>query len=610
MPIKLKKILAIDPSDPLQKHLESILSPPKEKKMEYAKKKLEVMGKARELIEKNTNTPEKKANVPQKTVEVKDNLTVLTNIVDKSAQENLRIQQQSIHEYLSEQAELRKDNQLVYGKDLRNSNLMGLGVGLAKNSNQSDEVFYKKKLMSTDNYIYPGNQNVLQGTLEFGITHDNKIFIVPKPDGVITNNLYKMAQGAFLKAVGCMQIGNREIEEGVEGGEIYSKILEGQIKYISVYNSFFDVPKDNIAISLFALKKLGIDLNHTQVVVPNDEEPLISSDSGCNIRIHGNLENASYYLNEKRFLGAKALAEKKSNFSEKIIELFHAIDDELLSTRNKKLIKDIYQEKQLLKLHLIKLFNCIEELEQPEKKRIEAQPGLPQAINQPSTSLQAITQQISVSVTNAEETLTATFNDCWQVIKASWQVFKENNIDLSFVVSEIYMILAYLLQNGLTSNEKDQLKEWVISEIPGRGLDPEAISDYIRFYEHDPIKTCIALLQNYSKGHGWPGVIYRFFSGAWKRNYKDSVNEFLSIYNKNELPDNINICDIYEKLKDSGLIFNYDAESKSSLREILLFCAKLHNEESSLLYKINTLSITSFPPLDSDNCGRCNECCY
>lgn len=282
-----------------------------------------------------------------------------------------------------------------------------------------------------------------------------------------------------------------------------------------------------------------------------------------------------------------------------------------MSTRNKKLIKDIYQEKQLLKLHLIKLFNCIEELEQPEKNRIEAQPGLPQAINQPSTSLQqAITQQISVSVTNAEKTVTATFNDCWQVIKASWQVFKENNIDLSFVVSEINMILAYLLQNGLTSNEKDQLKEWVISEIPGRGLDPEAISDYIRFYEHDPIKTCIALLQNYFKGHGWPGVICRFFSGAWKRNYKDSVDEFLSIYNKNELPDNINICDIYEKLQDSGLIFNYDAESKSSLREILLFCAKLYNEESSLLYKINTLSITSFPPLDSDNCGRCNEYCY
>lgn len=71
------------------------------------------------------------------------------------------------------------------------------------------------------------------------------------------------------------------------------------------------MPKDNIAISLFALKKLGIDLNHTQVVVPNDEGPLISRDSGCNIRIHGNLENASYYLNEKRFLGAKALAEKK-----------------------------------------------------------------------------------------------------------------------------------------------------------------------------------------------------------------------------------------------------------------------------------------------------------
>ncbi len=234
MLIKLKKMLAIDPSDPSQKHLESILSPSQENKMEYAK--LEVV--ARDSIEKNTPTPEKNAHLdPLKTVEAKDNLTVLSNIVDMTAQENLEAQQRSIHKYLSQQAELRKDNQLVYGKSLSNSNLMGLGVGLAEHSNQPNEVFYKKKLISTDTYFYQGNQYAIQGTVEFGITYDNKIFIVPKYDSVITNNLYKMAQGAFLKAVGCMQIGNREIQEGVEAGETYSKILEGQVifPYIIVF---------------------------------------------------------------------------------------------------------------------------------------------------------------------------------------------------------------------------------------------------------------------------------------------------------------------------------------------------------------------------------------
>lgn len=609
--LKLKKMLAIDSSDPLQKHIENILTPSKDTKIEYAKKKLEAISKAKDLIKKNTHTLEANANsdllkTVMATAKAKDNLVVLSNIVDKSKQENGETKQPTIHEYLSQQAELRKENQLIYGKSLSSSSLLFLGVGLVENSNQSDSVFCKKKLITTHSYPL--------GTVEFGITYDNKVFISPKCDGEITNNLYKMAQGALLKAVGRIQIDNREIQESVEEGKTDFKILEGYIKYISIDNSFFDVQEDNIAISLFALKQLGIDLNETQVVVPNDASPLIDRFSGCNIRIHGDLQNPSYYLDENRFPGAKNLAEKKLNFSDKVIELFSAIDDEILLQRNKKLIKDIYGEKELLKLNLIKLFNCTEELKKTPKKnseRVEAQPSLFKNINQPSTSLQAIAEQISVSATKAEEIITGTFNDYWQAIKVSLQFFKEKNIDLNFLVSEINMIVAYLLHNGLTAEEKDQLKKWTLpAKIPGRGLDPEVISDYIKFYEQDPIKTCITLLQSYSKGRGWQGMMCRFFSGAWNRNYKDSVNEFLSIYNKNELPDNINICGIYEKLKDAGLIFNYDAESKSSLRKILLFCAKLNNEEDQLLHLILNLSYTSFTPLDSDSCSRCNECCY
>ncbi len=234
------------------------------------------------------------------------------------------------------------------------------------------------------------------------------------------------------------------------------------------------MPEDNIAISLFVLNQLGIDLNETQVVVPNDEDPLISRDFGCNMRIRGNLKKASYYLDETRFPGAKTLAEKKSNLSEKIIELFYAIDDEILLKRNKKLINDIYDNRKHLKLDLIKLFNYIDQLKPvPEKDSqcIKAQPGLFQDINQPSTSSQAIAEQTSASVTN-EDTIAGTFNDYWRALKASIQFFKEKDIDLSFLVFEINMIVAYLLQNGLTSKEKDQLKEWIIPEkIPGRGLD-------------------------------------------------------------------------------------------------------------------------------------------
>lgn len=594
MPIKLKNIPAIDPFDPLQKHLESILSPSKEK-MEYAAKRLKAACIATELIKKNTETPEKKAKDadPLKTDEAKDKLKVLSTITNKT-QVNLEIQQQSIKEYLSKQDELRKENQLVYGKSLRNSNLIGLGLGLAENHDKSNGVFYKKKLLSTDTYTYLSDRYGMQGTVEFGITYDNKIFILPKFNGVIIDNLYRMAQGVFLKAVGCIQIGYREIEESMVNGDIYPKILEGQVKYISVYNSFFDVPEDNIAVSLFVLKQLGIDLTDTRVVIPNDEAPLISRSSDCNITIHGTIKKASYYLNETRFSGAKALAEKTTRFFDKITELFCAIDDEILLKRNKKLIKDSYEEKELLKLNVIKLFNCTEAfIKDTEKNRTDLSKNINQSLS--SFSLQAITEKNSVSVTTAKEATPGTFNDYWQAIKASMQFFKEKNIDLRFLTFEINMILAYLLQNSLPSEEKNQLKEWISSaRIPGRGLDVEAVPNYIKFYKHDPIKTCIVLLQDYSKGSGWQGMIHRFFSGAWKRNYKDVVNKFLSIYHKNELPDNLTICGIYNKLKELGLLFNIDAENKSSLRKILLFCAKLNNEEESLLPLIVNQSFSSF----------------
>jgi hypothetical protein len=308
---------------------------------------------------------------------------------------------------------------------------------------------------------------------------------------------------------------------------------------------------------------------------------------------------------------AKALAEKNLTVLDKIIELFYAIDDSILLKRNKKLIKDMDGEKKILKLSLNKLFNCSEELTEDTEKKAKlskTELSLQQDINQPSTSSRTIADQTIEPETGIEEEPTGSFNDYWQAIKESIQFFKEKNIDLHFLVPEINRIVAYILQNGLTPEEKKQLKSWYISPktMPARLLDLENISNYIKFYDQDPVKTCIALLKDYAKGNGWQGMVHRFFSGAWNRNYKDPVNKFLLAYNNDELSDNINICGIYEKLKESGLIFNFDSESKSSLRKILLFCAKLNNEEKNLLHLINNCSFTSFPPPIED---RQIDCC-
>ncbi|WP_342219641.1 DUF5617 domain-containing protein [Rickettsiella endosymbiont of Miltochrista miniata] len=588
MPIKLKNISVAGRADPLQEHINSFLSPATEK-LKYAEERLKAACKAADLIKKNSDMPEKvsKSSDPLKTVEAKDKLTILSAAIDKAAQVN-RESQQTVNEYLCKQDKLRKENQLVYGKSSGDSDLNHLGLGLIENQDKSKASFYQRKFRSTYAYSVSGDQYAFRGAAEFGVTYDNRIFIVPIPmpgDSIV--NLYKLAQGTWLKAVGCIQIDDKQVEERLAGGDSYPKVLEGQVKYVSVYNAFFDAPKDNIAVSLFALQRLGIDLSDTQVVIPNDNASLISRFSDCNIHIRGEIQDAAYYLDETRFPGAKALAEKQLTFLDKIGELFCDIDDQVLLKRNKRFIEQICGEKELLKLNLIKLFNCTEELTKDAevtKKNIKVtktEPGLQRDIHQPSTSAQALNQNIESSKMDNVEVPIGSFNDYWQAIKTHIQFFKEKNIDLSFLVSEINMILAYSLQNGLKPEEKNQLRAWSIPEtiIPGRGLDRENISSFVVFYENDPIKTCINLLRDYSKGQGLLGALKRFFSLAWNRHYVPSVNQFLRTYDQEELPDNLTIYDIVNNLRNSGAKISL-LDNRGTLLDRLLFCVKLNGEEN------------------------------
>jgi hypothetical protein len=586
MPIKLKNIPATEPFNPLQKHLNNILALSKEK-LEYAEKRLQAACIATDLIKKNTDTPEKasKGSDPLKTAEAKDNLTVLSAAVDKTAQVNQE-NQPTINEYLSNLDNLRKENQLIYGKRLGEPNL-SLGFGLTDTSDALKVPYYKKKLLSTNSFTYQGEHSNQMGAVEFAITYDNKIFIVPKSEGAAANNLYRMTQGTLLKAIGCIQIGDREvIENTIEGGLGFQRVLEGQVKYISVYNAFFDAQKDNIAVALFALQRLDIDLGATKVVIPNDDAPLIThTDPDCRIAVHGEIKNASYYLNENHFPHAKALAENQLTFFDKLVELFCTLDDEFLEKRNKKFLEEIYGEKELLKLNLIKLFNCAEDYINETEKKIKKTKIViksTELVDQPSTSFQPVVDK-NIEIKDGSRETTVSFNDYWLAIKASIQFFKEKNIDLSFLVHEINMILAYTLQNSLTRAEKNQLEELALLErIPGRGLDVKNISSFISFYEHDPIKTCINLLRDYSKGQGLSGALKRFFSLAWNRHYVSSVNQFLRAYDRQELPDNLSVYDIFSQLRNYGAEISLQ-ENKSTLLSRLLFCAKLNREESDFI---------------------------
>ncbi|MFZ0218790.1 MAG: DUF5617 domain-containing protein [Candidatus Aquirickettsiella sp.] len=443
-----------------------------------------------------------------------------------------------------------------------------------QNNLRKDYQFGKKlKEFTNGSASFHNDRDVQQGVFEFGVSGDNEIFIVPQTDSS-ANNLYTLAQGTLLKAAGCIQMGNRQIEESVVGGNTYPKVLEGQVNYISVYNTCFDMPVDNIAVSLFALQRLGIDLSDTKVLVPDDNAQLINPiTSDCKITVQGKIKKAEYYLDETRFPGAKALTEKDSTteknsiFFDKLLKLLCAIDDEILLKRNKKFLMAIYEEKELLKLNLIKLFSCAEKYINEVEKKAETK---------------AITK--STELINEQEEIPASFMGYWHAIEESSEFLLKRNVNLSFLSQEINSLLAHIVQNSLTSEENDQLNELTTSaSIPGRELNIETISPFVSFYEKDPIQTCIHLLRDYSKGQGLVGYLKRFFSLAWNRHHVSGVNQFLMEYDQQGLPDNITIFDIFNKLQQHYKVAITCSDKSSTLQNRLIFCAKLNGEELNFI---------------------------
>lgn len=579
-------------SDLVRERLESFVS--KDSKREYALKKLKLSVETERLIKENTSTDTDEKNVARtslpvaSTSAIDDTSSFLTPATPSASPQQNKDREQKILDYLPKLEGLRNDNSLVYGfKKTENWQQLLLsvrrfGLGLEAADKESDVSCYKKEFFSTDASTYFGPDFLKQlGAVEFGITYDNKIFLLPKEeDAEFITNLKILTYGTFLKAAGCIQIGTIEKQiEDIEGS--YQTVTEGQINYISVYNSSFTVPIENIAISLFVLQKLGIDLNVTKVVIPNEQDQFISKDyPDCRINIRGKMKDAAYYLDELRFPGAKAKAEKTQGILDKITEIFLSIDDEILSKHNKKIIQKMEKDKVTLKLNIIKFLLHTQFGKNKEKENVKPTILSVPTVENDGTDIQTKVKQdvassINRSSINDEERLEQ-FNGIGRAINESIGLFGKNNIDLSFLDQEVNYLLAYTLQNGLTLKERDVLQEWsrLVITIPSRVLNIENISPFISFYDHNPINTLLALLKNYTKGDGLPGIIKRFFSFAWNRHNVNTVNKFLS----SELPDNLTSYAIFEELRklDPSLSL---ASKESTLIKRILFCAQLNAEE-------------------------------
>jgi hypothetical protein len=471
--------------------------------------------------------------------------------------------EQNAIKLLSTQHALRNGNRLIYAgekTEVSQAHAQGLNVSLEEEDRATMAPYY--------------NFSSKVGSLiDFVITYDNEIFFTSGKER--QEKQLMQTYGTLLKAVGCMQLDKKVTVEGVE--VTYEK-LEERIKYISVHNASFTAHPDNIAVSLFVLKQLGLDLGETKVVIPNKSSKWIDkTNPDCQINVRGEIKEASFFLDERRFPAAKAIAEKIDlTILDKMTALFYAIDDEILSQGSEKIVKEVELEKSLLKLTIIKLICC--DLFQNKQEK---------------TNLGEVLRQRKLQGENTASNQYFTIN---KIINS----FKESHIDVSFLTQEIIFLLAYKLQKGnLTVFEKKGLDTWLESTdtIPGRcfDLEDENFPALIRFYDENPVKTCVVLLKDYVKGEGLLGMIRRIFSGAWNRNYKDPVNKVLAMDKNKEFPDNVNMGHIFTRLRESGLIFSFDAPNKSRLRKILLFCAHLNGEREGLEQLIES-SFVFFPP--------------
>ena len=190
--------------------------------------------------------------------------------------------EQNAIKLLSTQHALRNGNRLIYAgekTEVSQAHAQGLNVSLEEEDRATMAPYY--------------NFSSKVGSLiDFVITYDNEIFFTSGKER--QEKQLMQTYGTLLKAVGCMQLDKKVTVEGVE--VTYEK-LEERIKYISVHNASFTAHPDNIAVSLFVLKQLGLDLGETKVVIPNKSSKWIDkTNPDCQINVRGEIKEASFFL--------------------------------------------------------------------------------------------------------------------------------------------------------------------------------------------------------------------------------------------------------------------------------------------------------------------------
>ncbi|MES2141483.1 MAG: DUF5617 domain-containing protein [Pseudomonadota bacterium] len=501
-----------------------------------ARRRLEVMRDAkRNSVTKENVSPseEKQADLASQQLEPFSQENLLATPAASSTAQESADEKKDLSLFLKEIVDFRIKNQLIYGNKERVDSQADKqwGVGASKTAG-----YYLRDLKST----------IIReegGWCEFVITYDNKIILnnsIKSAEGHLKFNHLSMGCGTFLKAAGRL------------------KIEDGKLT-IWPSSEYLELGSANINIILFVLHIEGFPVENIDIFDEKRGSMSWIGDDGVN--------EFFLLLDETYFPLAKAIAEnKKVSIQSSLSELFLDIDDEILSTRSQKLIKTMNVNRAELKADIIELLLLMTEDASEQDKEINDE----KATN-------AVGQAIQ----------------CYKKIEGAIQVFKLQNIDLSFINKEVFSWFFYLkqLQLQISELEIEDTKKLLVEElaeverslkkikasstVPQRFKEShEVVTPFIKFYNENPFKTCIRLLYDYTKG----GAIKRFLSGAWNRHHIQAVTQFLKKYETCQLADNHSIQAIYQELFGVTNGLNENTDKRGTLYARLLFCAALANE--------------------------------
>ncbi|MDQ8040027.1 MAG: DUF5617 domain-containing protein, partial [Rickettsiella sp.] len=547
-----------------------------------ARKRLEISRQISQAIKKNASTQKERQNeeVSMEAKSSKENLAgIRSQTLPSSSVANNPTDKDNLKLFLEEMADNRKKNELIYGYKvgITSQETDGKEWGIEASETAG---YYKRNLGST---ITRGEQ----GWSEFGISYDNKFFLKYSTVDSAENHQFDfnhqtMGCGTFLKAAGKIKIENEQL-------------------VISPYSQYLELGPRYVAIILFVLREKGFAFSDENCCIANEERDSISDNRLSNPKPPLNL--ASYYLDEKHFPLAKSIAEDKNlSIESRLSELFLSIDDEVLSARSQVLINTLDNKKTELKTDILNflliIINTVLNNENSQKKQMKISKG---------TSARYFLASEEIAY------------ECYSKIMGSIQFFQTgHHIDLSFIKNELsswfyYMFaLSFQAESKQLADEKKEIVEELreieksllkIKEeptlLPQRFIGSDAPVSFLQFYKENPIKTCIALLCDYTKG----SFFGRFFSGAWNRHHVGPVQQFLIKYKSNYFPDNLSIQDIYRELfKAQGTLAEYSGKH-GTLFARLKFCAKLANEIQT--ENLNPgLAATSVVEISEMNRGR------